>query len=471
MSHSVSYGSSPEDSAKCSSDSDKDRVRADPALKQRVMEDIISQLKRRLEASEKKIGDLSSLIEVSKIITSTLDLDELLTLIMKTVEKVMRSEASSLMLLDERSGDLVYRVALGEKGEEVKEKFRLKPGQGIAGWVALNEKSLLVPDVSKDSRFYSTPDKVNGFRTRSIICVPMKAKGKTIGVVQAINPLDKAAFDESEMEMFEVFTSLAGIAVDNAKLHKNLLEKQRMDNELAVARQIQQQFLNKTPPENARFSLSAWNVPAWEVGGDFYDFIQLPEERIGILIGDVSGKGVPAALLMVRMMVEFRNIARESATTAEVMKRVNDTFIRDDALGMFVTSVFMVIDAAAEEASLCNAGHWPPFVIRGGNGDVEVVEGPRNLPIGVLPDAPYKEARFSLGRGDTVLLFTDGLIEARDGSNTEFTIDKLKKVIEGGGGGDAPGVVERVFGEVSDFVGQIPYHDDLTIVAAQLKQR
>lgn len=431
--------------------------------------DGVSDLKRRLEASEKKVVDLSSLIEVSKIITSTLDIDELLTLIMKTVERVMRSEASSLMLIDEATGDLVYRVALGEKGEEVKEKFRLKPGQGIAGWVALHEKPLLVPDVLHDPRFYSTPDKVTGFKTKSIICVPLKAKGKTIGVVQAINPVDRDAFAESEMEMFEVFSGLAGIAVDNAKLHKNLLEKQRMDNELAVARQIQQQFLNKAPPENARFSLGAWNVPAWEVGGDFYDFIQLPEERIGIVIGDVSGKGVPAALLMVRMMVEFRNIARESATCAEVMKRVNDTFTRDDALGMFVTSVFMVIDARREEASLCNAGHWPPFVIRGGNGSVEAVEGGRNLPLGVLPDAPYTESRFPMKKGDTVFLFTDGLIEARDGGNNEFTIEELKRVIEGGEA-DAAGVIDSVLSEVSDFVGEIPYHDDLTVVAAQLRR-
>lgn len=433
-----------------------------------MIKENVSGLKKRLQASEKKIGELSSLIEVSKIITSTLDLDDLLTLIMETIEKVMHSEASSLMLIDEATGDLVYRVALGEKGEEVKEKFRLKPGQGIAGWVALNERPLLVPDVSRDERFYSAPDEETGFKSRSIICVPMKAKGKTIGIVEAINPIGKKSFEESEIEMFEVFASLAGIAVENARMHKNLLEKQRMDNELAVAHQIQQHFLSRRPPESGMFSLGACNVPAWEVGGDFYDFIDLPEDRIGIVVGDVSGKGVPAALLMIRMMVEFRFAARESASCKDIMKRINDTFARDSALGMFVTAVFMAIDGRKNEAALCNAGHWPPLVIRGGRGNVEAIEGDRNLPLGVLPDIDYTEMRFGLESGDTVLIFTDGVIEARDEGDNEFSMGRLMEVA-GAGGADASEVVENIFKEVGAFVGQLPFHDDLTIVAAQLR--
>ncbi len=183
----------------------------------------IELMRREISGMKGKIDDLARLIEVSQVISSTLDLDNLLNTIMEISKDVMHAEASSLMLLDEKTNELVFKIALGEKGSEVKDKFRLKPGEGIAGWVLQHNEPAIVENVEKDPRHFRQVDAETGFKTRSLICVPLTAKEKTVGVIEAMNPVNKPSFDKSDLEIFAAFASQAAVAIENARLHKSLL--------------------------------------------------------------------------------------------------------------------------------------------------------------------------------------------------------------------------------------------------------
>ena len=190
-------------------------------IKEKISE--LGALQEQLRAASEKIANLSALVEISKIINSTLDLDTLLTMIMEIIKQVLNAESGSLLLIDERGDELLFRVALGEKGNELKDKVRLKMGQGIAGWVAAHGEPALVPDVAQDKRFDSTTDEILRHRTRSILCVPLHTQGKTIGVLEAINSKSSGGFTRDDLALFTAFSSQAAVAIESARLHSRLL--------------------------------------------------------------------------------------------------------------------------------------------------------------------------------------------------------------------------------------------------------
>jgi sigma-B regulation protein RsbU (phosphoserine phosphatase) len=424
--------------------------------------------KTEIRSIEKRVKDLSSLIEVSRVINSTLDLGKLLDIVMKIAKKVIRAEASSLMLIDEQARELVYEVALGSKGKEVKKKFRLKIGQGIAGWVAKYQKPLLVKDVTKDPRFFSRPDKTTGFKTRSILCVPMKVRDRTIGVLQAINPRQRDMFSQEDTDLFNAFASQAAIAIANARMHRDILQNQRVEQELAIASQIQQNFLPRVYPRLGNISLYARSIPAREIGGDFYDFISLDRDCLGIVIGDVSGKGVPAALYMVKTMTELRNQVNEFRQPDRLLSMVNNILVKKSMRGMFVTLIYLVLNAREKTVTFSNAGHLSPIFLDLPSKKASLLENARSLPLGIIPDVKYDKAEIDI-RGDKLLvLYTDGINEARNRKSKEFTLLRLNKVIKEKSF-TAKDAVNSIIGAIADFSKGVKQHDDLTVLALRMK--
>ena len=280
-------------------------------------------------------GDLPCLVRIASMLNSTLDLPELLQNIMAMSEEVMNAQASSLMLIDEKSGDLTFEISRGEKGEQIKELFRLEPGKGIAGWVAKHGEGALVPDAAKDPRFFSGPDRAVGFVTRSVVCVPLQVKGKTIGVLQVLNPREKPRFDETDLELLHALSDSAAVAIENARMVRILMEKQRVEQELQIARQIQDQLLIRNFPETPGLRLFATSLAALEVGGDFYDAVELERGAVALFIGDVSGKSIPAAMYMVKILTDFRSLVQGEGDPAAVMQQLNERLCQSSTRGMF----------------------------------------------------------------------------------------------------------------------------------------
>jgi len=426
------------------------------------VEEQLVAMRRDLAHLREQVAHLSSLIEVSHIINSTLELQSLLTIIMDIAKTVMRCEASSLMLIDEATNELVFKVALGEKGELV-EKFRLKMGQGIAGWVAQHEESALVADAAKDRRFFKGVDKETGFKTRSVLCVPLKVKDKTIGILQALNPTDRKCFDDADRQLFEAFASQAAVAVENARMHERIVRQRAVEQELEIASQIQQSFLPKKFPDVPGVTIAAISVPARNVGGDLYDVIDLGDSRVGIAIGDVAGKGVPAALFMVKAMSELRFHTASVATAAKVLQSANE-LVGESDLGIFITALYLVVDVKAGGLEYANAGHLAPMVIRPGRKDVIRLDEGRNLPLGVAPTAPFEQGEFTLEPRDSVFLYTDGIMEARNAKDEEYGDERLAKLLAGRDASPDE-LISLVRRDLAAFTQDQPQHDDLTALA------
>lgn len=439
----------------------KDKIMKDSGLKKTV-----ARLTRKCDSQQQKLDNLKELIRISKIINSaSLNEAKLLKNIMKTAENVMQAEASSLMMIDRETNELVYKVALGSKGKYIKERFRLKMGQGLSGWVAQNEKPLVIPDVTKDDRFYSKPDEESGFVTRSIICVPLKAHNKTIGILQAINPINKKSFSKRDIPLFTAFADQVAVAIDNVKVHNYQMTEQRLRSELEVAQTIQRNLLPRKMPSIKGLRFGATNVSARSVGGDLFDFISFKDNRIGVLIGDVSGKGIPAALFMVATITNFRFFANTTNDPATILTKVNRLLFEESSFGMFVTAVLMLFDLDKKTVTYANAGHIPPILINKNKKVLKELDRAKSPPIGIIKDMKYYQQEIALTEGDSFLMYTDGITEARNAHEAEYGTKRLLKTIKKNDFDSPKQLIDNIFQSVKLFSNNKQQHDDITLVS------
>jgi sigma-B regulation protein RsbU (phosphoserine phosphatase) len=434
-----------------------------PVARQAMREDIQS-LKTRVD-------NLSSLIEVSIIISSTLDLDELINLVMKKAQSVMNAEASSVMLINEQTGMLEWEVALGEKSEEVKNsRIQLHLGEGIAGWVAQRGEPLIVPDVSKDSRFFRKSDDATGFKTRSILAVPLKVQDRMIGVAEVINPLNGKAFTEDDLDLFSTFSRQVALAIENARMHRQMIEKEKLEQQLASARIIQESFMPQAFPRDARhrFEVAARSIPATHIGGDFYDFFEFGQDSLGLVIGDVSGKGVPAALYMARLVSDFRFYTQLNHDPATTLTKINEILVERGRRGMFVTLQYGAIDLLRGRVTMASGGHLPPLWVREHGARSEAMELRAGVPLGIMNGVSFEQLEFNLQSGDSLVFFTDGVIEAKNKNGEQYSMRRLDELVRRPWTSPKK-LIDAVIEEVAEFSQGAPQHDDITVMALQWK--
>lgn len=421
---------------------------------------------QEIKILKQRISDLTSLIEVSAIINATLDLDELINLVMQKAQAVMSAEASSIMLLNEATNLLECRFALGEVQDQLRNKIQLKMGQGIAGWVAEKGEPIIVPDTKVDARFYQNVDKTTGFETRSILAAPLIVKGKVIGVAEVINRCDGKPFTADNLEIFSTFCRQVALAVENAKVHHLMLEEQRLKQQLESAHTIQQSFMPQTfprSPEN-KFLVYGKNIPATSVGGDLFDFVEFDSQRLGLIIGDVSGKGIPAALYMARLVSDLRYYSHLKKDAGQTLSAINELLLERSSQGMFVTLQYMILDSQTGKLSIVNGGHLPPLWIRARKRSVERISCNSGIPLGVIPVSFMEDQCIQLESGDFIVMYTDGIIEAKNSSGQLFSMGQLEKIINTNR--ETPEeVVQMIIDSVLKFSEGKAQHDDITVLA------
>jgi len=420
-----------------------------------------------IRSLKEKVARLQSLIEVTAIINSVLDLDELLNLVMEKAQSVMHAEASSVLLLNERNDLLECEVALGEVGEQVKHKVQLKIGQGIAGWVAKTGKPLIVQDVSKDPRFYNKSDELTGFKTRSILAAPLIVKKKTIGVAEVINPRSERTFNEDDLDIFITFCRQVALAIENAKIHRYLIEKQRLEQQLESAYTIQQSFMPQTFPESPDSTFSVWakNVPATSVGGDFYDFLEIGSTKLGMVIGDVSGKGIPAALFMARMVSDIRFYSQSEKDLGKTLYAVNNVLVDRSRQGMFVTLAYLLLDIETGQVFITDGGHLPPIWFHRKTNQPQLINSTGGIPLGIQKDISFDTTQIQLEHGDSIIMYTDGVLEAKNRHAQQFSMHKLLELIDGKWD-DPKQLVNNIITHTLTFSKGVPQHDDITVLCA-----
>ena len=415
-----------------------------------------------LKTIEKRLEGFRALIEVSAIISSTLDFNELMTLVMEKAKSLMKAEGCSILLHNKETNKLEFDLALCREesvADILKSKVSLDMGQGIAGWVAEHQTPLLIKDAKTDSRFYADADQLTCFTTRSLIAVPLISRSGLIGVAEILNSKEKDFFGDDDLEIFQTLCRQVAIVIENARFYKESVEKEKLRQELEIASVVQKSFLPESPIfKKDHLTLSAINLSATQVGGDLYDFIDLGPNRVGVFIGDVSGKGIYAALYMAKVISDFRNIAPRMGAPEIALNRLN-ALLSQAPRGMFLTGIFGIVDLSKGNLSLSVAGH-PPFLWLT-QGEVRVMNVASGPPLGILP-AEYPSTEISLEKGDRILFLTDGVFEAKDKGGKRIGFEKLVSFVkEHKGEGN---LIQKVVDYVNDFSKGLARADDLTLV-------
>lgn len=398
------------------------------------------------------------LLEVAKAINSSLILEDVLQLVMNSVMKVTGSDRGFL-LIKEDHGELKFAVThTGDSGPVANGQPKIS--MSTVNRVFETGVAMVAIDVDSDTNIRSQLSVVS-LGLRSIMCVPLKTKNGTLGIIYVDSNRKSKNFTEADLRVLEALADHAAIAIENAQLQKSLLETQRIEQELEFAAIIQQSFLPSSPPQLEHFRLDAQNLSAKTVGGDFYDFLSLGDHLMGIAIGDVSGKGIPAALFMARLISDFRYLARSEASPSATLEKINEQLVRRSRRGMFVTMLYMVLDTQSGNATCVNAGHLP--VLLQNRAGIHTLSQNAGVPLGILPDIEFDEFSFRLEPGDKALLYTDGIVEAINTERERYTIRRVIDYM-----GQAPKtscLVNSLFQEVQGFAGGAPQHDDMTLLS------
>ncbi len=418
-----------------------------------------------LKACIGKVGRLSNCIEIANLINSELSIGKLLTNVMNTTQKAFQADAASMLLVDEATGDLTFQIALGDVGDEIKEIYRLKKGQGIAGLVAQTGIPLNLEDAYDHTQFSSDYDKKTNYRTRAMLCVPLKVRGKIIGVIQVINKLvEPYIFSHDELEMLVTISSSAAVAVDTARMHKLILERETLERDLKLAKEVQESFLPKELPVIENYTFAAINQPALEIGGDFYNFFKLPLNKLGIVLGDVSGKGISASLFMARLASDLQYYTLLYPEPRQLLTQINNVLCERAKRGMFVTIIYMLLDTKENRVQIANGGHMSPIYWDENGTRLLGHDSKKGPPLGIIPDIEYEQESFNLEGNSSITIYTDGVIEAKNSSEKLFGIKRLLQAIEKNP--NSPDlIVKGITCDVDKFIVTQGRGDDLTLLS------
>jgi len=405
---------------------------------------------------------LSRLVEVSGRINSSQGLEDLLSEIMESAKLIMDAEASSLMLLDRDTGELVIAVPTGPAMAEIS-GLRIPPGKGIGGWVARTGAPLIVSQAEHDPRFFGDVART-GFRTRNMICVPLRnGERQVIGVLQALNRKGSLTFNDDDIPVFLALSDHAAIAIEKAKLHREALEKQRLEREISLAQAIQSGFFPKSWPELPGIEVAGLSEPASQVGGDYFDVIELGGDRCALVVADISGKGFSAALLMASLRAALRAQVHNRLKVEETISMVNSAFVEDSPANRFVTLFYGEVDCRIHRFRFVNAGHNPPFFLRHNDQSLHQLEEGGPI-LGFMKGLPFVPGEVELEVGDTILMYTDGVVEAQNQAGEMFGDDRLKEILLAAADEGAGRLIARVHDAVDKFVNGAPQYDDLTLL-------
>ena len=404
----------------------------------------------RREALQKNL-----LFEIGKKLSSSLSLDQVLQEIMTSLRQAIDYNSGGIFIVDCDKGevDSIYSVGYDDCTEN---DIHLKYGQGLVGHVATTGEPIIVDDVTKDQHYIDLH-----CNTKSEMVVPIKLDGRVIGVFN-IESDQLSAYDDDDLSLMSTFASQAAISIERARVHDQLLAGQKLHEQLNIAREIQQTFLPKDDLKIAGYDIAGRNISSGEVGGDYYDFIKIVEHQIGIAIADVSGKGVPASLLMAAFRASLIAEIRNNYSIRTICEKVNALLCESVKPGNFVTAVYSVLDTKNHVLTFANCGHNLPVLLRE-DGQVEYLRegGPV---MGVTDDATYEERPMYLEVGDLVVMYTDGVVEVFDNDGEEFGLDRLIELLRQNKTKKSAELQKIIHDEVRRWASNDHMFDDFTMI-------
>jgi phosphoserine phosphatase RsbU/P len=398
--------------------------------------------------------------EIARELTSILNLDELLGRIAELVRRLIDYQMFSILLLDPSGQKLQHRFAL-RFNENIHLKHEIQMGRGLVGYAAESKETVLVPDVTKDPRYVEANPE-----TRSELVIPLVYKSKVVGVLDLEHTRRGFFTDEHKRTMTTLAAQIA-IAIENARLYEEIeRQERRLERDLSLARELQSRLLPQTNPKLAHLDVAAKFVPARTIGGDLYDFIPYSMSRLGIVIGDVSGKGAPAAIYAALVSGIIRSHAPIEPAPGEMLSAVNLSLAERRIEAQFVSIIYAVWDDAQRTLTVSNSGLPRPIFVRDGKNEVIEATG---LPLGLFDEAEYDEFQFRMKPGDMFVFFSDGILDARNSNGELFGRGRTERVVGGCADKSAACVVDSIFKAVAEHSAGVEAFDDQTVVAIRVR--
>jgi len=418
------------------------------------------------------IDKLRMLLDITNKISRSLDLQEVLNLVMDTLDSLIPYDAAGIFVVQCVDKEL---VAHGEepctfKAEAVRgydidelQDLHLKLGEGFIGSVALSGEPLISHDVRTDPVYVNARDK-----TRSEMVAPIISNDEVIGVFD-LESDELNAYSDDDLDVLNLLASQVAIIIEKVMLHEQMIEKKRLEGQLEVARQVQLELLPPSDPELEGFDISAYNFPTEEVSGDYYDWVRIYDDQIGLVIADVAGKGIPAALLMVFLRASLRAATHVGYATHISMAKVNYLLWESIERNQFITAFYGILDASTRTLSYSNAGHNPPLLI-GADGQPGFIERGEQ-PLGMFRETRYHEYYHTFKPGEILVLYTDGVTEALSPGGEEFGRDGLVVAAKEGAALSARELIASMQRSVMEWTDGAGSNDDATffVIKAQKK--
>jgi sigma-B regulation protein RsbU (phosphoserine phosphatase) len=398
-------------------------------------------------------NQVAALIRAGNELSGDRPLPELFRFILDLAIDAVKGDRGILLTLE--NGDLVPQANRGEG-------FRIS--STVRNRVIDTGASVLVRDTANDEALRERKSIVEQ-NIRSLMAVPLQTGKEIIGIVYIDSPSILRQFTKDDLNLLTVMANVAAVRIEHTRLAEMERAKQIMARDLDQAAEIQQGYLPTVAPTIKGLDLAGHNAPCRTVGGDYYDFFPYEGSRVAMVLGDVSGKGMPASLLMMGLQARVQALAEEPKNLASVMTRLNRLTSANCPANRFITVFFCILNGETGELTFCNAGHNPPLIIRG-NGEHEKLEGGGPV-IGILPFIEYNEYRVSMDVGDTLVIYSDGVTEAADASDDEFETDRLAEAVRRSRHLPASEIVETIKQAVTAHAAGAPQADDITIMVAR----
>jgi sigma-B regulation protein RsbU (phosphoserine phosphatase) len=414
----------------------------------------------RVYESEHRNRELLALLyDISLDMSSTLEVDELVHKIAAAIKQKINYHAFSIFLLDEKQGLLRPRFVI-RSNERENQKLVLPVGTGLIGTAAKLNEPLRIADVTKDPRYLNVHTE-----TRSELVVPLTSKGKVVGVVD-LESTQVNYFTDYHQRFLMTLASRIASALVNAELYERVADNERrMGREMKIAREIQRQLMPEEVPSIPPLEMAVLFKPVAQLGGDMYDWIEFDDGRLAIVLGDVAGKGAPAALYGALASGVIRTRAGRKYPPGQMLELVNKTLFQRPVEGQYVAVTYSIYDPKTRTITLANSGLPYPLLVRAGQPTFLDVGG---IPLGLFPDSKYEETGLQLQTGDILVFYSDGVVEMRSETGEEFGLRRLAEAVRSYHEKSPQEIVKSISGSLADFIGRVRPQDDRTMIVVKM---
>jgi len=421
---------------------------------------VLSKLQQENIKLRTAVEELSVINEITTAITSTQSIEKIVDKIIRKCVKHLKVEQGVVMLLDEKDQDNPFHTMI-RKQDSTTNLLPYRLDTQLTGWMLVNKNPLLINDFKSDRRFQTDPND-SDIPIKSLLSVPMQLKGKMIGLITVFNKKSESGFTNNDQRLLGIIAAQSAHVIENARLYINEQTLLKLQEEMRLAYDIQVNLLPKENPIVESYQIAGKSIPAKEVGGDYYDFVSIDKNNLAFCLADITGKGIPAALLMSNLQATFRGQTLLNKSCKDSVAFANDLLFHNTSPTKFATLFNGILNNEKNEITYTNAGHNNPFLIKSDNTIKRLDVG--GVIVGIMPSVPYNEEVIQFEEGDLLVIFSDGITEAMNSEEEEYEEERFTKLLLKNKNKTSEELIDIIIDEVTQFCEGQPQMDDMTLI-------